>query len=218
MLFSPYARKKKAAELHRTARSDAREAMHRYMRECVKLGVRPSAHATTGIYDSFMESKPRLTTGAGSILSKTRLEMYVDFVETLWRAIVGSPVFEQDWARFRLVNHVVGTLYMITGTFTLTVGTESYNIVDKDDFLSEHLPAQLLLQNWAVKTPQALESTSRVLAVKPVRMGRFPEFGRTGISTGRSVIKEALQSITSQETREEIVSLLIGVHAAFRDE
>ncbi len=185
--------------------AEALDEILRYYRACAGSGTRPGVHERDTLYDACGSRIPQITV---TRLDDERRECYTAFVYELWRVVIETPFFREARSRFRLVSHTLGALYMLREPFTLASsdGTVVATVMDaRDEFLTEHLPAQGLLRDWDVRV--AAHSASRVVAVKGVSRGRV-EFSKTCVSHGRNTIKTALLSIETDNERTAVAKRL----------
>jgi hypothetical protein len=205
LLFDVSYRRDAETKLRETAETAALDEMCRYYRQCAEAQTLPNTHVRDSIYRRHMREKPSVTQPGK--LDEDRLTRLKAFVYELWRVMLATPYFKRSPNKFRLVNHVLGALYMLREPFTLARddGVVFEEILPRDDFLNEHLPAQNLLKDWRARAP--VYSMSRVLAVKGVVNGRL-EFSKTGVSSGRNTIKDALMSIETDDERWYVVERL----------
>ncbi len=204
-LFDVRYRRELAQTFHCAAETTALDDLCRYYRSCAETYVRPNVHVRDSICYVSRSDEPSIT--QPGLLSAEHHARFKAFVYELWRIMLSTPHFTRFPNKFRLINHVVGTLYMLREPFSLAAsdGSVFEEIVPRDEFLFEHLPAQSQLRNWNVHT--TVYSSSRVLAVKGVVRGRI-DFGKTGVSSGRNVIKEALLSLETDAERWYVVDRL----------
>ena len=204
-LFNVNYRRQLAQQFHGAAETTALDDLCRYYRLCAETHARPNAHVRDSICHVARSEEPVITQPGR--LAAERLAQFKAFVYELWRVMLATPHFTRFPNKFRLINHVVGALYMLREPFSLAAadGTVFEEILPRDEFLFEHLPAQSQLRDWNVRT--SVFSSSRVLAVKGVVRGRI-DFGKTGVSSGRNVIKEALLSIETDDERWYVVDRL----------
>jgi hypothetical protein len=205
LLFDVRHRTEVETMLRETAETAALDEMCRYYRQCAEAQELPNAHVRDAIYRRHMQESPSVTQPGA--LDEGRLARLKAFVYELWRVMLATPYFKRAPNKFRLVNHVLGALYMLREPFALARddGVVFAEILPRDDFLHAHLPAQNLLKNWKARAP--VYSMSRVLAVKGVVNGRM-EFNKTGVSSGRNAIKDALMSIGTDAERWYVVERL----------
>ncbi len=216
-LFDVKYRRELAQRFHAAAETTALDDLCRYYRLCAETYARPNAHVRDSICYVARAHEPFITQPGR--LDADLLARFKAFVYELWRVMLATPHFTRFPNKFRLINHVVGALYMLREPFSLAAadGTVFEEILPRDDFLFEHLPAQSQLRDWNVQT--SVFSASRVLAVKGVVRGRI-DFGKTGVSSGRNVIKEALLSIETDDERWYVVDRLRTAyeHGTYEDD
>ena len=204
-LFDVKYRRDLAHRFHSASETTALDDLCRYYRLCAETHARPNVHVRDSICHVARADEPTITQPGR--LDGVHLARFKAFVYELWRVMLATPHFTRFPNKFRLINHVVGALYMLREPFSLAAadGTVLQEILPRDEFLFKHLPAQSQLRDWNVKT--TVFSSSRVLAVKGVVRGRI-DFGKTGVSSGRNVIKEALLSIETDDERWYVVDRL----------
>lgn len=206
-LFDDDIRNRIDTNLREMAEMAALDELVRYYRTCAESYILPCSHVRMSIYRHHVDL--RLTIDSAPF-DDDLLSQFSAFVYELWRIMLATPYFEKAPNKFKLVNHVLGSLYMLKEPFTLASGdsgTIFTEILPRDEFLTKHLPAQKLLKDWNENVSTRVFSASRVLSSKGVVRGHL-EFSKTGVSSGRNTIKDALMSIDSDAEREYVVERL----------
>ncbi len=188
------------------------DVLRKYFRQCKTAGVRPHSHVVDAVYTAAMKRNPRLTLAPDAELDGLRRKRYVAYIYELWRVAISTPYFERAHNKFRLINHVAGALYMLQEPFAIILndGVTLVTVIERDEFLSKHLPAQNLLREWSA--PMRVASASRVLAIKGVANGRA-RFSKTCVSSGRNAIKDALLSLETDRERNDAAERIRTAYA-----